>query len=83
MPYCVHKRTTFQERLGLAEVTAESGPLRCSYTERVARGDEDDLQAVALGFWEQEMIVVLAAVGCAERPMIHRRGAIITPRGCA
>jgi uncharacterized membrane protein len=36
-----------------------------------------------LGFWEQEMIVVLAAVGCAERPMIHRRGAIITPRGCA
>jgi len=64
-------------------MTAESGPRRCSDVERVARGDGDDLHPVALGFWEQEMIVVLAAVGCAERPMIHRRGAIITPRGCA
>jgi hypothetical protein len=33
------------------------GPRRRSYIEGVARLDEDDFEAVALGFDEQEMIV--------------------------
>jgi hypothetical protein len=33
------------------------GPRRCSYIEGIARGDEDDFDAVALVFGEQDAIL--------------------------
>lgn len=57
-----------QAQTGKSEIAR--GPRDGSDIERIARGDEDDAQAVAFGISEQEAIILIQAAHAQPRNVI-------------